>query len=64
MPPTIEQVKAAEKKMMAAGAALLDYIERTAATGTDREIHDRLNRELMSANDEYLRLIGQLRPSS
>jgi hypothetical protein len=61
MPPSIEEVKAAEKKMMAASADLLDYRKCTVATARDRQIYDCLNQELTRAIEEYSDLIGQSR---
>jgi hypothetical protein len=61
MPPITEEIKAAEKKMMAARADLLDYVQRTVATVRDRQTRDRLKHELTRAIEEYSDLLGQLR---
>jgi hypothetical protein len=62
MPPTIEELKAAEQRMNDAGAALIAYIQQSVEQGTNREIHDRLNHELETATNRFLDLIAQSRP--
>ena len=46
MPLIIEEVKAVEKKMMAARADQLDYIQGTMAKVRNRQTRDRLDHEL------------------
>jgi hypothetical protein len=61
MPPSIEEVNAAEKKVTAARADLRDYIQRTVAAVRDRQIRDLLNQELTRTIEEYSDRISELR---
>jgi hypothetical protein len=62
MTATLQRIKEAEQKMMDAGAAFMDYIERTHKQGATREEHDRLNLELTAANEGFLQLVQDFRP--
>ena len=49
-----EEVKAAEERMNAAKAALLDYAERPATQGRDADLQHRLSEELTRSTKELL----------
>jgi nucleoid-associated protein YejK len=51
---TLEEVKAAEERMNAAKAALLDYAERPATQGRDADLQRRLSEELARSTKEFL----------
>ena len=59
---TLEEIKAAEEKMNAAKAALLDYAERPATQGRDADLQHRLSEELTRSTKEFLHLISELHP--
>jgi hypothetical protein len=59
---TLEEVKAAEERMNAAKAALLDYAERPATQGRDADLQRRLSEELTRSTKEFLHLISELHP--
>ena len=59
---TLEEVKAAEERMNAAKAALLEYAERPASRGRDADLQRRLSEELTRSTKEFLHLISQLTP--
>jgi hypothetical protein len=58
MRPTIEELKAAEKRKDDAGAALVAGIQR----GVDSTTHDRLNEEYLAAHENFLDLVEKLKP--
>ena len=51
---TLEEVKAAERRMNEAKKALQRYTERSANEPTDRKLHLRLAQELKRATDDYV----------
>jgi hypothetical protein len=51
---TIEEVKAAERKMNEAKAALQRYTDRSPNDPTDHKLHLRFAEELKQATDDYL----------
>ncbi len=58
---TIEQVKAAEKKMSEARGALLAYTERPQSEPQDILRHHNLAKALKEATDDYMRLVLDLK---
>jgi hypothetical protein len=58
---TLEDVKAAEKRMHNAKAALQRYTDRPEGTPADMKLHRRLAEALKKATDEYLAVVIDLR---
>jgi len=61
---SIEEVRAARKKVSEASAALLPYAERPSSEPANPAKHHRLADELQRANDEFMRLIHELAPTT
>jgi predicted metal-dependent hydrolase len=58
---TLEEVKAAERRMNEAKKALQRYTERSANEPTDHKLHLRLAQELKRATDDYLASVINLK---
>jgi len=58
---TIEDVKAAERKMNEAKIALQRYTERSPNDPSDHNLHRRLAEELKRATDDYLASVINLK---
>jgi len=59
--PTIEDVKAAERKMNEAKSALQQYTQRSPNDPPDHKLHRRLAEELKRATDDYLTSVINLK---
>jgi hypothetical protein len=58
---TLADVKAAEKRMNDARAALAKYTERLNAAKSDSKVHLRLAEAVRKAADEYVKVVADLR---
>ena len=58
---TLEDVKAAQKRVNNARVALQKYTERSAIAPTDIKLHRRLAEALKKATDEYLAVVIDLK---
>lgn len=58
---TLQEVKAAEKRMNDAKEALRKYTERPEGAATDIKLHLRLADALKKATDEYVGVVSKLK---
>ena len=55
--PTLEEVKAAEKKMRKAQHSVFDYVQALESSGVDPKKYHRLNEVARKATNRYARLV-------